>query len=267
MYKNPSELAKEIRIECLKMTNRAKSSHVGSMFSCADIVSVLYSKILKYDAENPNDDERDYFLQSKGHAGAVLYVALAKNNFFDEKLLETYYQNGSILGGHISHKGVPGVELSTGSLGHALSVGCGIALELKKKGKKNNVYVLLSDGEIDEGSNWEAFLFAGHHNLNNLTAIIDYNKIQSIGSTFETLDLEPIERKIESFRWKTDSIDGHNLDEIENILTKESSQPRCVIANTIKGKGVSFMENSVLWHYRSPQDEEFDAALQELKNS
>ena len=189
---------------------------------------------------------------------------MSKYGFFEEGLLETYYQNGSKLGGHISHKGIPGVELSTGSLGHALSVSCGVALELKKQSKINRVFTLLSDGEMDEGSNWEALMFAGHHNLDNLTIVIDYNKLQSLTSTYETLNLEPLEDKLKDFGWSVTSVDGHAYAELENSLQSKNDKPLCVIANTIKGKGVSFMENSVLWHYRSPQGHEFEDAMKEL---
>jgi len=260
----PEELARSIRIECLKMTNRANSSHIGSMFSCADIVSVLYSRILNFDVAMPTSEKRDYFLQSKGHAGGALYASLASLGFFKKELLKTYYQNGSKFGGHISHKDIEGVEISTGSLGHALSIGCGISIELKNKNLPNRTFVLLSDGELDEGSNWEAMLFAGHHILNNLTIIIDYNKLQSIKPVSETLGLEPLEDKFKSFGWEVCSIDGHNYSEIEETLNRNSTKPFCIIAHTIKGKGVSFMENSVLWHYRSPQGQEFEDALKEL---
>lgn len=260
----PEELANHLRIECIKMTNRANSSHLGSMFSCADIISVLYSKIMNFDSANPKSEKRDFFFQSKGHAGAVLYAVLSKYGFFEEDLLETYYQNGSKLGGHISHKGIPGVELSTGSLGHALSVSCGVALELKNKSKLNRVFTLLSDGEMDEGSNWEALMFAGHHNLNNLTIIIDYNKLQSLTSTYETLNLEPLEDKLKDFGWYVTPVDGHDYAELEYSLQSIKDKPLCIIANTTKGKGVSFMEDSVLWHYRSPQGNEFEDAMREL---
>ena len=248
------------------MTNRAKSSHLGSMFSCVDIISVLYSRVMNFNSSLPEADNRDFFFQSKGHAGAVLYAVLSKYGFFEDSLLETYYQNGSKLGGHISHKGIPGVELSTGSLGHALSVACGVSLELKKQKKTNRVFTLLSDGEMDEGSNWEAIMFAGHHVLNNLTIVIDYNKLQSLTSTYETLNLEPLEKKLIDFGWNVSSIDGHSYDELENSLKSHSDKPFCIIANTTKGKGVSFMEDSVLWHYRSPQGHEFEDAMRELKS-
>ena len=260
------ELAKEIRINCLKLTNAAKSSHLGSMFSCADILAVLYGNVLKLNPKQPMSLDRDYFLQSKGHAGCAQYVCLSKLGFFDEKILSTYYQNGSKLGGHISHKGINGVEISTGSLGHALSIGSGIALELKKLKKKNRVFVLLSDGELDEGSNWEAILFSAHHKLNNLVAIVDYNKLQSIKSVEETLSIEPLIDKWNSFGWDVENINGHNHEEVNRSLNKVSKKPLCVIANTIKGKGVSFMENNNLWHYRSPQGTEFSKAIKELEN-
>ena len=263
---NSKELAREIRINCLKLTNLAKSSHIGSMFSCADILAVLYSNIMKFNSAKPMSLDRDFFLQSKGHAGCAQYVCLSKLGFFNEKTLKTYFQNGSKLGGHISHKDVNGVEISTGSLGHALSIGAGIALELKKLKKHNRVFVLLSDGELDEGSNWEAILFAAHHKLNNLIVIIDYNKLQSIKSVNETLLLEPLIDKWITFNWDVDSIDGHNHNELGDALKRDSKKPHCIIANTIKGKGVSFMENNNLWHYRSPQGTEFNNALRELEN-
>ncbi len=264
---SPELLSIEIRKACLKMTNKANSSHIGSMFSCIDLISVLYTKILNIDPLDPENPSRDFFLQSKGHAGAALYAALSKLNFFDEKLLQTYYQNGSKLGGHISHKEIPGVEISTGSLGHALSIGAGISLELKNKKRDNKVFVLLSDGELDEGSNWEAILFSNHHKLKNLTIIIDYNKLQSIRSISETLELEPLDKKFLSFGWEVSTIDGHNFIEIEKALAKVNNKPHVIIANTIKGKGVSFMENSVLWHYRSAQNDEYKMALREIENS
>lgn len=260
-------LAKRIRLHALRMTSLGGSSHIGSILSMADLVAVLYGAILRVDPKNPNWRERDRFILSKGHAGAGVYAALAERGFFEVKTLDTHYQDGSILSGHISHKGVPGVELSTGSLGHGLSVGAGMAYSAKLDQRQHRVFVLMSDGECDEGSNWEAILFAAHHHLDNLVAIVDYNKIQSIGSVAETLALEPFPDKWRSFGWSVREVDGHNHAEIREAFTSipnARAKPTCIIAHTIKGKGVSFMENSVLWHYRTAKGDEYAAALKEL---
>jgi len=249
------------------MTNLGGSSHVGSAFSCADILAVLYSDILRVDPRDPAWPERDRFILSKGHAGAAVYATLAETGFFDVELLESHYQDGSNFSGHVTHKGIPGVELSTGSLGHGLSVGAGMAYGAKLDGTDSRMFVLLSDGECDEGSNWEAILFAGHHGLDNLTAIVDYNKIQSLKAVPDTLELEPFAAKWESFGWAVVEVDGHDTEVLRDVLVGvplKLGLPNCVIAHTTKGKGVSFMENSVLWHYRTARDDEFDAAWQEL---
>jgi len=264
-----NKLAKAIRINSLKMTSRGKSSHIGSVLSIADILAVLYGSVLNIDPKNPNWSDRDRFILSKGHAGAGVYAALAEVGFFSKKILETHYQDGSKLSGHISHKGIPGVELSTGSLGHGLSVGCGMAKAAKLEQRMNKVVVLLSDGECDEGSIWEAAMFASHHKLSNLIAIIDYNKIQSLDSIENTLGLEPLSDKWQSFGWEVLEVDGHHHQEIYEAFTSipiNQDNPTVIIANTIKGKGVSFMENKVLWHYRTALDEEFNQALIELEN-
>lgn len=209
--------------------------------------------------------DRDRFILSKGHAGAAVYAVLAESGFFPLKKLETHYQDGSDLSGHVSHKGVPGVELSTGSLGHGLSVASGMAYSLKLKGSAGRIFCLMSDGECDEGSNWEAILFAGHHKLTNLVAIIDYNKIQSLASTSSTLELEPFASKFTSFSWEVREVDGHDHAAILRAVAPASGGlPVVIIAHTTKGRGVSFMENSVLWHYRSPKGEELTRALEEL---
>ena len=260
------DLAKYIRLKSVEMCCEGNSSHIGSILSCADILSVLYSRVLNYNPKNPNFEHRDRFLLSKGHAGAGLYATLAKVGFLDESILETHYKNGSILSGHVCHKYFPGIEFSTGSLGHALPVCVGIALALKLKKISSKVYCLMSDGELDEGSNWEAFLSAAHYGLNNLIAIIDRNRLQSIEDTETTLMLEPLSEKLKAFNWNVLTIDGHNHDDLENALLQEnSSKPTLVIANTIKGKGVSFMENKVVWHYRSPSKVDLMKAKGELK--
>lgn len=261
------DFAKRIRRHALRMTSLGGSSHIGSILSMTDLVAVLYGSILRVDPQNPKWSERDRFILSKGHAGAGIYAALAERGFFDVQILDTHYQDGSFLSGHVSHKGVPGVEFSTGSLGHGLSVGAGMAYSAKLDQKQHRVFVLMSDGECDEGSNWEAILFAAHHGLDNLIAIVDYNKLQSIGPVSETLGLEPFADKWRSFGWSVREIGGHDHAEIMEALAHlplERGKPNCVIAHTTKGKGVSFMENSVLWHYRTARGEEYDAALKEL---
>ena len=262
-------LANQIRNHVVDMTSRGKSSHVGSALSIVDIVAILYGKILKYDPKNPQKEDRDRFILSKGHAGVAVYAALAESGFFSVDLLLNHYQNGSIFSGHVSHKGIAGVEVSTGSLGHGLGIGVGMAYGAKLKKKSHNVYVLMSDGELDEGSNWESLLFASHHCLENLIILIDYNKLQSLTTTEKTLNLEPLEEKFLSFKFNTLNINGHNHKELNNAFANaiSSGKPSVIICNTIKGYGVSFMENSVLWHYRSPQDEEYKMAKRELLNN
>lgn len=262
------ELARRIRRHAVEMTSRGGSSHVGAVLSLADIVAVLYGRVLRVRPDEPRWPGRDRFILSKGHAGAGVYAALAETGFFPVEKLRTHYQDGSDLSGHVSHKGIPGVELSTGSLGHGLSVGCGMAYAAKLDGKPHRVFVLLSDGECDEGSNWEAILFAGHHKLDNLVAIIDYNKIQSLDRVSRTLALEPFAEKWQAFGWAVREIDGHDHAALEAALTEipvEADKPTCVIAHAVKGKGVSFMENTVLWHYRTAKGDELEAALRELE--
>lgn len=265
------KLASNIRKHALTMTSLGGSSHIGSILSIADVLAVLYGSILKYKPENPNWIDRDRFILSKGHAGAGVYAALAESGFFDKGKLKTHYQDGSDLSGHVSHKGIPGVEFSTGSLGHGLPVATGMALAAKIDKRDHRVFVLMSDGECDEGSNWEAALFASHHKLNNLVAIIDRNKLQSIKSTENTLSLEPFVDKWTSFGWSVLEVDGHNYQELYKACSANKSdvgdRPLCVVANTVKGKGVSFMENNVLWHYRSPQGDEYSAAMEELEKT
>lgn len=263
------ELSKRIRIHSLKMTHFGKSSHVGSALSIADILAVLYGKILRVDPKTPRWQDRDRFILSKGHAGAAVYATLAESGFFPVSRLSQHYQDGSDLSGHVSHKGIAGVEVSTGSLGHGLSIGAGIAYAAKLDEKEHRTFVLMSDGECDEGSIWEAAMFAAHFKLSNLIAIIDYNKIQSLAPVEETIGLEPFALKWRSFGWRTVEVDGHDHGSLESVLSRDSlntlTTPLCVIAHTTKGKGVSFMENQVLWHYRTAQGEEFEAALKELE--
>lgn len=259
-------LARQIRVHVLNMTSSGGSSHIGAAFSIADIIAVLYGRVLRIFPTEPDRPDRDRLILSKGHAGAAIYAALAECGFFPVHWLSTHYRNGSLLSGHVSHKGVPGVEFSTGSLGHGLPVAVGMALAALKRRRSHHIYVLLGDGECDEGSNWEAALFASHHALANLTVVIDYNKLQSLGTVADTLALEPFADKWASFGWEVHEIDGHNFTQLTATLpsVEDTQRPRCIICHTVKGKGVSFMENSVLWHYRTARGAEFDAALQEL---
>jgi transketolase len=263
---SPSALAQKVRRHVIEMTHCGNSSHVASALSIIDVVAVLYGKVMRYDVKNPKNLDRDRFILSKGHAGATIYATLAEVGFFPKERLKEHCQNGSYLSGHVSHKEIPGVELSTGALGHGLPVGAGIAYAGKLKQAAYKVYVILSDGECDEGSNWEAILFAAHHKLNNLVVIIDYNKLQSMDTISATLALEPLRDKFTSFNWDVIDVDGHDPEILEKTFSNISIniKPTCIIAHTIKGKGISFMENQVLWHYRSPQGQDYVNALAEL---
>ena len=265
--RNTRELAKRIRTHALRMTSLGGGSHVGAIFSCADIMAVLYGGILDVNPAAPDDPSRDRFILSKGHAGGGLYAALAENGFFPIEKLLTHYQDGSDLSGHVSHK-LPGIDVSTGALGHGLSIAAGMAYAGKLKGAQHRIFSLLSDGECDEGSTWEAVLFAAHHGLSNLVAIVDYNRVQGIAPISDVIELEPFADKWRAFGWAVVEVDGHDHEALKKTLQSvpfAAGKPSCLIAHTTKGKGVSFMENTVLWHYRIPRDAEFDAALAELE--
>jgi transketolase len=263
---NSKMLALEIRRNAIEMTHRSNSPHIGSVLSIADIVAVLYAEILNLYPMDPKSDLRDRFILSKGHAGIAVYIALAKLGFFSEEKLKTYYNNGSNLSGHVSHKGVPGVEFSTGSLGHGMNVAVGMAMAGKIDKKRHKIFVIIGDGECDEGSIWEAALFANHYRLSNLTVIIDHNKIQSLDLCENTIELLSLSSKWKAFGWDIMEIDGHNHSQLGKALSiRESNKPLCIIANTIKGKGISFMENQVLWHYKSPQGDDYNNAIKELE--
>lgn len=261
-------LAHRIRLHAIEMTHRGKSSHVGSVLSMADILGVLYGETMRFDPPQPKWSGRDRFILSKGHGGAGVYAALAESGFFDAEELKKHYQNGSIFSGHVSHKDVPGVEISTGSLGHGLGIGVGMALAAARSGQGWRTFVVMSDGECDEGSVWEAAMFAAHHKLDQLVAVVDYNKLQSLATVADTLTLEPFADKWRAFGWSVIEVDGHDHSALRAAfasLPAAAGKPTCVIAHTTKGKGVSFMENQVLWHYRSPQGDEYSAAIAELK--
>jgi transketolase len=260
-------IAKNVAKNIVTLAHKNKASHIGGSLSVLDVLVVLYGKIMKYDTKNPNYESRDRLLYSKGHACLALYATLYEMGFYSLESLNTFTADGSYFTSHVNHK-VPGIELSTGSLGHALNVACGIALAGKIKHKKWRVFTIVSDGELDEGSNWEALLFAPHHQLNNLTVIVDYNKIQSFGDVKNVLNLEPLKDKLVAFGWHTVEINGHNHQEIEASLLGATTQqkPTIIIANTIKGNGIPFMENELAWHYKSPSDEQLQQALHYIDN-
>lgn len=267
MPSNTIELARQIRRHSLEMVSRAKASHVGGALSMADLLAVLYGEILRVKSSEPQWEHRDRFILSKGHSTVGLYATLALSGFIRLEELETYGQDGSRLMAHVSHK-VPGVEFSTGSLGHGLPFGAGRALAAKRLKKDWKIFVMLSDGELDEGSNWEAILFAPQHRLDNLVAIVDYNKIQSLGSVAEVMELHPLADKFRAFRWAVREIDGHDHGQIRDALASapwEEGRPSVVIAHTVKGKGVDFMEDKLLWHYSSPKPEQLESALVQLE--
>jgi len=269
MNQTSTQLARDIRAETIKMVAAAKASHVGGALSMADLLAVLYGEILHVKPEQPSWPDRDRFILSKGHSCTGLYATLALCGFIPLSELATYGQDGSRLMSHISHK-VPGVEFSTGSLGHGLSFACGKALAAKRRQFAWRVFALLSDGELDEGSNWEAILFAPHHRLDNLVAIVDYNKIQSLGTVTEVLDLHPLAEKFRTFGWAVKEIDGHDHAAIRNALQTlpfEAGKPSCLIAHTVKGKGVDFMEDKLLWHYRTPNADQVQDALGQLEGA
>ena len=262
------ELAWKIRRHAIEMTHLSGGSHIASILSVADIVAVLYSDIANIYPKDPYNKKRDRIILSKGHAGAAIYAALAELGFFDLEKLKTHYQNGSNLSGHVSHKDVPGVEISTGSLGHGLSVGSGMAYAAKLQNNKYKTYVILGDGENDEGAIWEAALISNHFNLNNLVAIVDYNKMQSLDYVENTISLHPLDEKWKSFGWNVINCNGHNHHELKKAFEtakKSLNKPTVIIANTVKGKGVSFMENNILWHYRYPhKGDEYNESIKEL---
>lgn len=266
------QLAWLIRRHGIEMTHLSGGSHIGAILSVADIVAVLYADILKYNPEDPKWAGRDRFILSKGHAGASIYAALAEEGFFPVEELKTHYQNGSRLSGHVSHH-LPGVDFSTGSLGHGLSAACGMAYAAKKdRDDSHRVFVVLGDGECNEGSVWEAALFANHFRLNNLVAIVDHNRMQSLDFSENTLELEDFATKWKAFGWNVIEINGNSHAELKTAFKKaeengktEPHKPTVIIADTIKGCGVSFMQNDVLWHYRFPHNGwEYDGAVNEL---
>ena len=257
-------ISKNIRKSIVTMNAKSSASHSGTALSTVDILTMLYFKIMNIDPNNPTLKSRDKFILSKGHGSSALYATLAERGYFSKNLLDGFYVDGGQLPGHLDKDAVPGVEVSSGSLGHGLSIGVGMAIANKVDKLDNNVYVMCGDGELNEGSVWEAIMYAPHKNLDNLTMIVDYNKLQGYGKTNEVINLEPLNKKLQSFNWDVLEIDGHNYEEIEEALSQQTSKPKVIIAHTIKGKGVSYMENEFVWHYKSPNNEQLEQAIKEL---
>ena len=263
------DFARKVRLHCLNMVYRGKSGHIGSMLSTADVYSVLYTRVLNVFPEQPEKESRDRFILSKGHGGAALLATLAERGFFPMEWLNGYYQDNGKLSGHISHH-IPGVEFSTGSLGHGLPVACGMAMAAKQAKKTHRVFCMVSDGDLNEGSSWEAIMLAGQHRWDNLIMLVDYNRLQALGASEDIIDLEPLAPKLEMFGWKVAAVDGHDCEAIEDVLLKlplESGRPSAVIFKTVKGKGVSFMENDYKWHYGGLTAELLEQAIKEVEGA
>ena len=263
---NSEELAWKIRRHVVEMTHISHGSHIGAALSIADILAVLYTDFVDIEKIKSNDKERTRVILSKGHAGAAMYAVLAEKGLIPIEELKTHYTDGSKLSGHVSHKKVLGVEISTGSLGQGVCMAAGIALVGKKDNRTYKTFVIAGDGECDEGSVWEMALFSHQHKLNNLILIVDHNRLQGLGDTSKILDMIDMTEKFKSFGWNTLNIDGHNHKELTKAFaTIDKEKPTCIIADTIKGKGISFMENNNLWHYRDPQGVDYDNAVMELE--
>lgn len=259
--------ARQIRHEILQMVARVKSSHIGGSFSVTDILTALYFGAMNVDPAHPDWPQRDRLIFSKGHCAAALYATLAVRGFAPVAKLAEYFSDGSQLIGHPTRGCLPGVEATSGSLGHGLPMGSGLAYAAKADGATHRVFVIMSDGECDEGAVWEAALIARQHKLDNLVAVVDYNHLQGFGRTDAVASLEPFADKWRAFGWAVREVDGHDFAALLSAfhaLPFAAGQPNVVIARTVKGKGVSFMENSLDWHYKFPQDEELTKALKEL---
>ena len=263
-----SKIANELRKETVTMIYKAQSGHLGSSLSEIDILTALYFSVMNTNQENLNDIKRDRFVLSKGHGSEGLYCTLQKKGFFPHSWLENYHSNDNPLTNHPTNK-VPGIEVCTGALGHGFSVGVGMALSAKLKNYKNRTFILTGDGELQEGTNWEAAMAASQFKLGNLVWIIDQNQLQLYDKVSNTMEIEPLKEKIESFGFIVSKVDGNNPDEISTILNGidyTGNKPHALIAKTVKGKGVSFMENIAEWHHRIPNKEEWEIAMKELGN-
>lgn len=259
------ERARRTRIGVLHTIANAGLGHVGGDFSVTDILAVLFSDVLRFDPADPQWSERDRFVLSKGHAAASLYTTLAISGFFDLEELDTFAAQGSRLSGHPAKDKLPGIETSTGPLGHGLPVAVGMAIGARIRGEDWRTFVVTGDGELQEGSNWEAAMLAGHRRLGNLTLIVDRNRLQQGASTEETNTLDPLDAKFQAFGWQALVVDGHDHDDLRNAIMREHDKPLVVIANTVKGRGVSFMEDLAVWHHKVPTHEQVQLALAELE--
>jgi len=257
---------KNIRRTILKIINSGGAAHIGSAFSMVEILNTVFKNVDILKIKN-KDSKRDRVILSKGHATAGLYAVMYHHGLLEKSLIDTYFKNGTVLAGHASHH-VPFVEHSTGGLGHGLSVGVGVAIGMRSKKIDSNVFVILGDGEMQEGSNWEAIMLAGHLKLENLTILIDINNLGQVGKLEDCCSLEPLGKKLESFNFNTYDINGHNEEEINKAIQKSqnSNKPTAILCRTIKGCGVSYMEKNNLWHYKCPKDEFYEKAMMELKD-
>lgn len=263
-----NNIAVDVRRDIVTISSNANIYHIASALSPVELLVVLYFHVMRLDPKRPRWPGRDRCILSKGHGGAALFSVLHRRGFFSRKKLETFCKDGSTLPTHPMLQSAPGVEATTGSLGHGLPLGLGMAMALRREKRKNRVFIILSDGECDEGSIWESALYAGYHALDNLIVFIDYNKIQSFGRTAEVLDLEPLADKFRAFRWDVVEIDGHDISAVAHAVDnaqKRAPKPHCIIAHTVKGRGISYMEDQLEWHYRSPQGKLLDQALRELE--
>jgi len=261
-------LAKGLRKEILDMIYRTRSPHIGSSLSMVELFTVLYFKVLSLNSNNPKDENRDRFILSKGHGCATLFAVLARKGFLKEEEVKSFAVDGGCLGQHPNRDVEKGIEITSGSLGHGLSVSAGMALAGKYDDAEYRVFAFLGDGELNEGTVWEGALFASHNKLDNLTVIIDRNRLQALGEGERIMSLEPLADKWKAFGWGVREIDGHNFEEIIKSLESipfEKGKPSCIIANTIKGKGISFMENDFRWHDKCPDEAEYQKALKELE--
>lgn len=262
-----TEKAKEIRRDIFRAICNGGGGHLPTSFSIVELLLVLYSKVLRIDPANPKDPDRDRFVLSKGHGCVALYAVLAEYGFFDKKLLDTHGKKGTILGGHPDMYKVPGVEASTGALGHGFPFAVGMALAGKMDNKDYRVYTILGDGECQEGSVWEAAMFAPQHKIDNLVAVVDYNKFQAMDKLDNIVGLEPFADKWKAFGWEVREVDGHDMEMLVKTFEAvplKKDKPTLIIAHTIKGKGISFMENTPIWHFRVPKPEEMKEACREL---
>ena len=268
---NLADISLELRKRIIYTSSKKKIPHLGSCLSCIEILVYLYWIKLRIDPINPQSNMRDRFILSKGHAAPALFQVLAMKGFFSEDSLELFGESGSVFHEHPPRPGyIPGIEAATGSLGHGLPMALGMALSARVKNQKFNCYALISDGECNEGSIWESAMMASAQNVDNLIVIIDYNKWQATGRSNEIMSLDPLKKKWDSFGWNSKEISGHNFHEIDKVfrgLNKKNGKPSVIIANTIKGKGISFMEDNNNWHYRTPNEEELELAIQELEKA